>query len=115
MRRKFLAVWIGSALSLTIGSALAAGPNDGPQYPNMESHKQYSTYRNQDHNNPSPRYAVTTQGSAKKQTYRNQDHNNPSPRYAVSTKQPVPRTVATRSGRYTMHAMRRPPMTGNHG
>ena len=50
-------VAIGSVFAAT--SAFAANMNDGPVYPNMESHKTYAAYRNQDHNNPSPRYAVT--------------------------------------------------------
>jgi hypothetical protein len=114
MTRKLLLVAVTSAVSAISGVAFAQGANDGPKYPNMESHKQYQASRNQDHNNPSPRYTATTT-SAQHPAYRNQDHNNPSPRYATTTKQSAPRTIATRNSRYNAHAMRRLPVTRNHG
>jgi hypothetical protein len=114
MSRKLLLVWIVSTVSLVSWNALAAGPNDGPTYQNLESHKQYAAYRNQDHNNPSPRYLVTTQSNAQHPTYRNLDHNNPSPRYAATTTRPDGRTVAARPG-YIVHALRRPALTRSHG
>jgi hypothetical protein len=57
--------WITAAAAFTAASscALAQSPNDGPKYPNMESHKQYKDVRNLDHNNPSPRYAATATNS----------------------------------------------------
>jgi hypothetical protein len=52
---------VAAAVFAAAGSfALAAGPNDAPSYPNMESGKHYKDVRNLDHNNPSPRYPVTS-------------------------------------------------------
>jgi hypothetical protein len=60
MKRSLLT--LAAAVTFTAASsfAFAAGPNDGPKYPNMESHKQYKDQRILDHNNGAPRYAVTS-------------------------------------------------------
>jgi hypothetical protein len=112
--RKFLVVWIVSGISLVGWSALAAGPNDGPKYPNMESHKQYAAYRNQNHNNASPRSAVMTQSNTPHPTYRNLNHNNPSPRYAATGTLTARRTVGARPS-YAVRVLRRPAVTQSHG
>jgi hypothetical protein len=104
MRQGFSTVLFASAFVASSGFALAAGPNDAFNYPSAEAHKQYSAYRNQDHNNPSPRYAVTTTTNSEHPAYRNQDHNNPSPRYTATTQTPS-RTAPTRSSRYLAHTM----------
>ena len=64
MARRLLTFTAATAFTLASGLALAQSLNDGPKYPNMESHKQYKDARNLDHNNPSPRYAVTGTASA---------------------------------------------------
>jgi hypothetical protein len=115
MTQKLLTLAFASAFVAASGIALAAGPNDAFSYPNAESHKQYSAYRNQDHNNPSPRYPVTATTNKQYPAYRNQDHNNASPRYATTTTQPAARAAATRTFRYPVHAMRRPAVNGSHG
>ena len=84
MKRSLLT--LAAAVTFTAASsfAFAAGPNDGPKYPNMESHKQYKDQRILDHTNAAPRYAVT----ATNKQYKDQrilDHNNAAPRYAVTT------------------------------
>ena len=76
---------IGAATAFVVASfgAWAQNANDGPKYPNMESHKHYKDVRNLDHNNPSPRYEATTTNKQYKDV-RNLDHNNAAPRYAVT-------------------------------
>src|SRR5262245_42778759 len=71
MRQGLSTVLLAAAFVASSGFALAAGPNDAFNYPNAEAHKQYSAYRNQDHNNPSPRYAVTTTTNSEHPAYRN--------------------------------------------
>ena len=56
MAARLLTFTAAAALTLASGLALAQSPNDGPKYPNMESHKHYKDVRNLDHNNASPRY-----------------------------------------------------------
>ena len=60
MTRKILTLGAATAFVVASFGAWAQNANDGPKYPNMESHKHYKDVRNLDHNNPSPRYAVTT-------------------------------------------------------
>ena len=108
---------ITTAAAFTTASscALAQSPNDGPKYPNMESHKQYKDVRNLDHNNPSPRYAATATNKPYKDV-RNLDHNNPSPRYtATSTASATQRASTGRKAGYTVHATQRGAASGNHG
>jgi hypothetical protein len=81
----------------------------------MESHKQFKAYRNQDHNNASPRYPVTATTNKNYPAYRNQDHNNASPRYAVTTKQTATPTARATSPRYTVRSTQRRVISGNHG
>jgi hypothetical protein len=114
MTQKLIILAIASAFALTSGVAFAEGPNDGPKYPSMESHKQFQAYRNQDHNNPSPRYSVTTTTTKNYQANRNQDHNNPSQRYAT-TKQTATPTAGARSPRYQVRSTQRRVISGNHG
>jgi hypothetical protein len=115
MTQKLITLAIASAFVLTSGVAFAEGPNDGPKYPNMESHKQFQAYRNQDHNNASPRYPVTATTNKNYAAYRNQDHNNPSPRYATTTKQTATPTAGARRPRYTVRSTQRRAISGNHG
>jgi hypothetical protein len=114
-QKKFITLTVASAFAITSGIALAAGPNDAFKYPSAESHKQYSAYRNQDHNNASPRYPVTTTTNKNYATYRNQDHNNPSPRYAASTKQTATPTAEARSPQYTVRSTQRRVISRYHG
>ena len=99
MTRQVLVLAVATALTAASSLALAQNPNDGPKYPNMETHKQYAPSRNLDHNNPSPRYPGAT---ANKQfpASRNLDHNNPSPRYATTT----PKAGATAAPAARVHA-----------
>ena len=60
MTRKLLTIGAATAFAVASFGAWAQNANDGPKYPNMESHKHYKDVRNLDHNNASPRYAVTT-------------------------------------------------------
>jgi hypothetical protein len=115
MTQKLIAVAMASAFALTSGVAFAQSPNDGPKYPNMESHKQFKAYRNQDHNNASPRYPVTATTNKNYPAYRNQDHNNASPRYAVTTKQTASHVAGARSPRYTVRSTQRRVISANHG
>jgi hypothetical protein len=41
MTQKLILLAITSAFAVTSGVAFAQNPNDGPKYPNMESHKQF--------------------------------------------------------------------------
>jgi hypothetical protein len=59
MTRSLLTLIAAAGFTAATSFALAQSPNDGPKYPNMESHKQFKDIRNLDHNNPSPRYAAT--------------------------------------------------------
>jgi hypothetical protein len=113
--QKLIVLAIASAFAVTSGVALAEGPNDGPKYPNMESHKQFQAYRNQDHNNAAPRYPVTATTNKNYPAYRNQDHNNPSPRYAVTSKQTASQTAGAKGPRYTVRSTQRRLTSGNHG
>jgi len=113
MTRSLLTIAAATALTAVTSVALAQSPNDGPKYPNMESHKQYKDVRNLDHNNPSPRYAVTATNKQYKDV-RNLDHNNPSPRYtATSTAGTAQRANISRKPRYVVHA--RHGTAGSHG
>lgn len=115
MPRRLLLITAAAALTAASNLAFAQSPNDGPKYPNMESHKQYKDVRNLDHNNPSPRYAATTANKQYKDV-RNLDHNNPSPRYtATSTASTRQRASMNRKTRYTVHALHRSAANGNHG
>ena len=109
MKRSLLT--LAAAVTFTAASsfAFAAGPNDGPKYPNMESHKQYKDQRILDHTNAAPRYAVT----ATNKQYKDQrilDHNNAAPRYAVTTTSGQPHQVvgqASRARQRVVHTIRR--------
>ena len=46
MARRLLTFTAATAFTLASGLALAQSPNDGPKYPNMESHRQYKDVRN---------------------------------------------------------------------
>jgi len=84
MTRKLLTIAATTAFVVASFGAWAQNANDGPKYPNMESHKQYEDQRILDHANAAPRYAVT----ATNKQYKDQrilDHNNAAPRYAVTT------------------------------
>jgi len=113
MKRSLLT--LAAAVTFTAASsfAFAAGPNDGPKYPNMESHKQYKDQRILDHTNAAPRYAVT----ATNKQYKDQrilDHNNGAPRYAVtSTTSTTRHASVVRKPRYMVHA--RHGAAGSHG
>ena len=91
MAGRLLTFTAAAALTLASGLALAQSPNDGPKYLNMESHKHYKDVRNLDHNNASPRYAVTSTASA-----------------------PRARTVR-RNTRYSVHASHRGVAAATHG
>jgi hypothetical protein len=84
MTRKLLTIGAATAFVVASFGAWAQNPNDGPKYPNMESHKHYKDVRNLDHNNAAPRYEATTTNKHYKDV-RNLDHNNAAPRYAVTT------------------------------
>src|SRR5215475_15925151 len=90
MTRSLLTIAAATALTAVTSVALAQSPNDGPKYPNMESHKQYKDVRNLDHNNASPRYP-NMESHKQYKDVRNLDHNNPSPRYAVTGTASAPR------------------------
>jgi hypothetical protein len=60
MTRKLLTIGAATAFVVASFGAWAQNANDGPKYPNMESHKQYKDVRNLDRNNAAPRYAITT-------------------------------------------------------
>jgi hypothetical protein len=114
MTTKLAILGIATVFAAASSVALAAGPNDGPKYPNAESHKTYVDHRNLDHNNAAPRYPVTSTGKQYKDV-RNLDHNNPSPRYAVSTTQTKTGTAATRRAGTVMHASHRRAVPRVHG
>jgi hypothetical protein len=63
MRRTLLKMGVAAAFMVVSAAAWAAGPNDGPKYPNMTSNKHYTDQRIVDHNNSAPRYAATTASS----------------------------------------------------
>ena len=84
MPRTFLKVTIATIFVAASCAAWAAGPNDGPKYPNMATNKHYADKRIMDHNNGAPRYAVTATGKHYADR-RIMDHNNAAPRYAVTT------------------------------
>jgi hypothetical protein len=114
MTRSLLTLATAVTFATVSGFALAAGPNDGPKYPNMESHKQYKDQRILDHANAAPRYAVT----ATNKQYKDQriaDHNNAAPRYAatVSTASTTRHASVVRKPRYVVHA--RHGAAGTHG
>jgi hypothetical protein len=84
MTRKLLTIAATTAFVVASFGACAQNANDGPRYPNTESHKQFKDQRILDHVNAAPRYAVT----ATNKQYKDQrilDHNNAAPRYAVTT------------------------------
>ena len=84
MTRKLLTIGAATAFVVASFGAWAQNANDGPKYPNVESHKHYKDQRILDHANAAPRYAVT----ATNKQYKDQrilDHNNAAPRYAVTT------------------------------
>jgi hypothetical protein len=83
MTRKLLTISAGVVFAVLSSTAWAAGPNDGPKYPNSASNKQYQDQRIMDHNNAAPRYAVTATGK-QYQDQRIMDHNNAAPRYPVA-------------------------------
>ena len=100
MKRSLLT--LAAAVTFTAASsfAFAAGPNDGPKYPNMESHKQYKDQRILDHTNAAPRYAVT----ATNKQYKDQrilDHNNAHPAMR-SPARPAPRGTRALSASLAM-------------
>jgi hypothetical protein len=113
--RKFLILAGAAAFATASSLALAAGPNDGPKYPNAESHKQYKDVRNLDHNNAAPRYP-NMESHKQYKDVRIQDHNNGAPRYAAtSTASTPPRASASRGTRYTVHASHRVAPRRFHG
>jgi hypothetical protein len=115
MARRLLTFTVAAALTLATGLALAQSPNDGPKYPNMESHKHYKDVRNLDHNNASPRYPNMESHKHYKDV-RNLDHNNASPRYAVTSTASAPRArTVRRNTRYTVHASHRGVAAATHG
>jgi hypothetical protein len=115
MARRLLTFTAVAALTLASGVALAQSPNDGPKYPNMESHKQYKDVRNLDHNNASPRYP-NMESHKQYKDVRNLDHNNASPRYAVTSTASAPRTrTVRRNTRHTVHASHRGVAAATHG
>jgi hypothetical protein len=83
MTRKLLTIGAATAFVVASFGAWAQNANDGPKYPNMESHKHYKDQRILDHANAAPRYATATNKQYKDQ--RILDHNNGAPRYAVTT------------------------------
>jgi hypothetical protein len=113
--QKLTMLAIASVFAATSGVAFAQNPNDGPKYPNMESHKQFKEFRNEDHNNPSPRYSMATPTNKNYAAYRNQDHNNMSPRYAVTTKQTATPTIRAKNPRYLVRSTQRHVISRNHG
>jgi len=114
MTRKLLTISAGAVFAVLSSTAWAAGPNDGPKYPNSASNKQYQDQRIMDHNNAAPRYPVTS--SNKQYTdQRIMDHNNAAPRYAATAKQTAAQTAGVRSPRYTVRSTHRRVITGNHG
>ena len=84
MTRKLLTIGATTAFVVASFGAWAQNANDGPKYPNMESHKHYKDQRNLDHDNAAPRYEATTTNKHYKDV-RILDHNNAAPRYAVTT------------------------------
>jgi hypothetical protein len=83
MTRKLSTIGAATAFVVASFGAWAQNANDGPKYPNMESHKHYKDQRILDHANAAPRYATATNKQYKDQ--RILDHNNGAPRYAVTT------------------------------
>jgi hypothetical protein len=115
MAGRLLTFTAAAALTLASGLALAQSPNDGPKYPNMESHKHYKDVRNLDHNNASPRYPNMESHKHYKDV-RNLDHNNASPRYAVTSTASAPRArTVRRNTRYSVHASHRGVAAATHG
>jgi hypothetical protein len=84
MTRKLLTIAATTAFVFASFGAWAQNANDGPKYPNMESHKQYKDQRVLDHNNAAPRYEATTTNKQYKDQ-RILDHKNGAPRYAATT------------------------------
>ena len=65
MTRTLLKMGVAAAFMVVSVGAWAAGPNDGPKYPNTATNKHYTDQRIMDHNNAAPRYAATTASSQK--------------------------------------------------
>ncbi len=104
MTRKILMLAVAAAFTTVSGFALAQGVNDGPKYPNMESHKQYTDKRNLDHNNASPRYPVMT---SNKQA--------PNAKLSATQIRPGQRVVVRHRVRYPVHATHRTTIYAHHG
>jgi hypothetical protein len=107
MTRKLLTIGAATVFVVASFGAWAQNANDGPKYPNMESHKHYQDVRNLDHNNPSPRYEATT-ANKQYQDQRILDHNNAAPRYATTTTNSQAQGVAPARQRVrVVHTIRR--------
>ena len=106
MTRNLLTIGAATAFVVASFGAWAQNANDGPKYPNMESHKHYKDVRNLDHNNPSPRYEVTTTNKQYKDQ-RILDHNNAAPRYAATTTNGQARASLARQSVRVVHTSRR--------
>lgn len=112
MTRKLLTIGAATAFVVASFGAWAQNANDGPKYPNMESHKQYKDVRNLDHNNAAPRYP-NMESHKQYKDVRNLDHNNAAPRYAVTTTQGVGQTSPARQRVRVVHTIRRHAPTGH--
>ncbi len=107
MTRKILMLAVAAAFTTVSGFALA-GANDGPKYPKMESHKQYTDKRNLDHNNAAPRYPVMATNK--------QLPNNRSVASTSATQiRPGQRVVVRHRVRYPVHATHRATIYAHHG
>jgi len=109
MTRTLLKMGVAAAFMVVSAGAWAAGPNDGPKYPNMTSNKHYTDQRIMDHNNAAPRYAVTSNPNKYYTDQRIMDHNNAAPRYAATTASSQKPNQASRAGQRTrvVHTLRR--------
>ena len=117
MTRTLLKMGIAAAFMVVSIGAWAAGPNDGPKYPNTASNKHYTDQRIMDHNNAAPRYAVTSNPNKHYTDQRIMDHNNAAPRYATTTASSQKPSRAARAGQRTrvVRVRRAPTVHANAG
>src|SRR5215468_5804350 len=110
MTRTLLKMGVAAAFMVVSVGAWAAGPNDGPKYPNTATNKHYTDQRIMDHNNAAPRYPVTSNPNKHYTDQRIMDHNNAAPRYAATTASSQKPSQASRAGQRTrvVHVRRAP-------
>ena len=109
MTRTLLKMGVAAVFMVVGAGAWAAGPNDGPKYPNTATNKHYTDQRIMDHNNSAPRYAVTSNPNKHYTDQRIMDHNNAAPRYAATTASSKKPSQVSRAGQRTrvVHTLRR--------